>query len=126
MARFATSLRSAKLRPAGGWGRAVWVLLDPLVFESDILRATITVPIGFETDYASVPRLPGAYWLTGDGAHESAVVHDWMLTCGHSWRTAADVFREAMKAEGVPTWRAWLMYWGVRVAEPSNNEGAMP
>lgn len=123
---FASRLHAVKLLEASDWGRARWTLCEPLIFVSAIL-GRIEVPIGFESDYASVPRLPGTYWLTGDTAHQSAVVHDYLCTDGRtSWVTAAKVFQEAMKCEGVPAWRAWLMYWAVRLAKPRFRKGVKP
>jgi hypothetical protein len=96
----------------------MWVLVDDLIFRSSIV-GEVVVPRGFETDFASVPRIPLAYWLTGDTAHLSAVVHDYLcriwLPAGRiDWYTAADVFLEAMRDEGVRAWRRRLMYWAVK------------
>jgi len=68
-----------------------------------------------------VPRVPLAYWLTGDTAHASAVVHDYLCKQAKTtedWQRAADVFEEAMKAEQVPGWRRGLMANAVRGADP--------
>lgn len=120
MALFVTDLSAIKVREAKDAGRALWRLYAPLVYASDIL-GSLTVPAGFETDYASVPRIPFAYWLTGDTAHASAVVHDylcreWYENARITWGLAATVFGEAMKAEGVPAWRRWMMVQAVRLA----------
>jgi hypothetical protein len=56
--------------------QAIWELHEPLEYINGII--TITVPAGFQTDYASVPRVPIAYMLYGDTAHEAAVVHDYL------------------------------------------------
>ena len=60
------------------WGRPIWILLSPLSFEREG-REPIIVPAGFKTDFASVLRLPFMFWLFGDTAHASAVVHDWLV-----------------------------------------------
>lgn len=110
-----------------------WQLTAPLVFESAHLDRIVTVPEGFETDFASVPRLPLAYWLFGNVADEAAVVHDFAYSCGLVSRKEADaLFSEAMGsldaqsieaksgiAKAVP--RAWFsvrrgaMWLGVRL-----------
>src|SRR5258708_6192683 len=54
-----------------------WKLKEDLYYTSDIL-GVIYVPAGFVTDFASVPRLPFAYLLAGDTAHQAAVVHDYL------------------------------------------------
>lgn len=119
---FLTQLIATKAREAGSRGRAVWQLQTELAFHSEIY-GLVVVPAGFETDFASVPRAPLAFWLTGDTAHASAAVHDYLCRVDYpqariSWRTAADVFREAMKHEGVPAWRRALMHWAVVQANP--------
>lgn len=93
-----------------------WILTAPLVYVSDVAGITITVPAGFQTDLASVPRLPLVFLLAGDCAREAAVVHDFLYTSHLVDRATADaVLREASAATGVPWWRRTLMYWGVRI-----------
>jgi Protein of unknown function (DUF1353) len=80
-------------------------------------RTCITVPAGFETDFASIPRL---FWSSiGHPAGEyaqAAVLHDWLYRSQLVPRARADaLFSEAMKVLGVPGWRRWLMWAAVRV-----------
>ena len=78
-----------------------WQLEADLVYYSKLLDATITVPKGFVTDTASVPRLPFAYWLFGGRGNAPAVVHDWSYRNELVPRLTADkVFNEALKASG--------------------------
>ena len=108
---FLTPLQVAKL-PDGQWR-----LLAPLRYRSAVLGAQIEVPAGFVTDLASVPRLPLAYLLAGDTAHEAAVVHDYLYQVRISTRLQADaVLDEAMAVTGEPAWRRWLMWSAVRLA----------
>lgn len=89
-------------------------LKEPLLYFSKIL-GEITVPEGFVTDFASVPRLPLAYLAAGDTAHRPAVVHDYLYSCADVERSTADaVFLEAMEAVGVPWWRRRIMWAAVR------------
>lgn len=91
-----------------------WKLVKEFVYDSEVAHARISVPPGFVTDFASVPRVPVAFWLTGDTAHAAAVIHDWLYTTGLLPKATADsVFYEAMRASGIPFWRAKVMYWGV-------------
>lgn len=91
-----------------------WELTAPFVYDDKWIR--VEVPTGFLTDFASVPRLPVAYLLTGNTAHRAAVIHDYLYATGLTPRAEADkVFRRAMKAAGVPGWRRWMMYWAVRL-----------
>jgi hypothetical protein len=92
-----------------------WILRETLTYLSEVARRTIDVPAGFQTDLASVPRLPLVYLLCGDCAREAAVVHDYLYTTHLVDRATADaVLREASAVTGVPWWRRTLMYWGVR------------
>jgi hypothetical protein len=109
MSRFITPLRAEK---SGEY----WTILQPLVYESDVAQQVFAVPEGFVTDFASVPRLPLAFLLTGDSAHEAAVIHDFLYSTNKVPRSLADrVFEEAAQVSGEPGWKAWLMWAGVRL-----------
>jgi hypothetical protein len=117
MSHFVTDLDVRKYtHDASADGRGTWALLAPLVYSSDILRRMVTVPAGFITDFASVPRLPVAFLLAGNCGHAAAVLHDWAYTSHFITRSRADaMFREALIAGGEPAWRAWFMWAGVRI-----------
>lgn len=77
----------------------------------------VTVPRGFETDGASIPRV---FWNVlapyGEYFH-AAVIHDFLYSGYNSEfnRLEADtIFNEAMKACGVPWPRRMLIYRAVR------------
>lgn len=109
MSRFLTPLRAEK-------SSKTWCILQPLIYESDVAQKVFIVPEGFVTDFASVPRIPLAFLLTGDSAHEAAVVHDFAYSRQNISRSLADaVFREAMQVTGEPGWKSWLMWVGVRM-----------
>lgn len=91
-----------------------WRLSQSFGYDSAVVGARILVPEGFETDFASVPRMPLAYWLFGNTAHKSAVIHDWLYQTQIFSREASDlVFLEAMAVEGIPNWRREPMYAAV-------------
>lgn len=117
MSQFLTPLTVELISDATNSGRGTWRLTAPLTYQSDVARQVFIVPTGFETDFASVPRTPVAFLLTADSAHAASAVHDFLYTVPHPVsRDVADaVLREASIASGVPTWRAWLMWAGVRV-----------
>ena len=93
-----------------------WIVLHPFAYQSPVLEGIVVVPSGFETDFASVPRLPVVYVLSGNTAHKAAVIHDYLYSSGICTRAAADkVFFEAMGLSKVPFWRKALMYCGVRL-----------
>ena len=94
----------------------VFELVEPLVYESDLLACTIIVPIGFQSDGASVPRVPIVYMLFGDRAHHEAVIHDWCyrIDTGISFDNANKVFLEAMKVRKKSWFIRWPMFLGVK------------
>lgn len=109
-------LSALDLRDADNTDDGKWILMADLVYQSDVAGQTFTVPAGFQTDLASVPRLPLVFLLAGDSARKASVVHDWLYTTHPVPREVADaVLKEASLATGVPVWRAWLMWAGVRV-----------
>ena len=109
----------------------VWIVDEPLKYYSELLGQLIVIPPWFEskepdpadessffeTDFASVPRIPFAYEAWGDRAHREAVLHDYLYRIDSkpivTYSQANNVFLEAMKATGKP-WRIYYpMYWGV-------------
>lgn len=97
--------------------RGLWRLNKPLRYQSDLLGRVVTVPKGFITDMESCPRLPGVFLAFGEVSKMAAVVHDYLYTAPTSTtREQADaVLREACIVEGVPAWRAYGIWLGVRL-----------
>jgi hypothetical protein len=113
MSKFLTDLKMENATPRDD---GLWRLTAPLVYQSDVAKMTFTVPAGFITDLASVPRIPIAYLLAGGTSNEASVVHDFIYSTHPVARATADaVLKEASLLTGVPKWRAWLMWAGVRV-----------
>lgn len=112
-----------------------WRLLAPLIW-TGTQGDTFTVPVGFTTDFATVPRF--LHWLILPyGAYtRAAVLHDWLLTELAAWHRAhqaghipADlasppansrdtdgIFRRVMQDLGVPWAKRWVMWAAVRAA----------
>jgi len=94
----------------------IWVLDSPLVYYSDIV-GEITVPAGFETDFASVPRVPIAFTLYGNRAHREGVIHDYLFRKDSKplvgFSRANRVFLEAMECRGKPWYVRYPMYSAV-------------
>ncbi len=121
MSQFLTSLEVTLLEDASNDYRGTWRLDSPLLYQSDTVAQIITVPVGFITDFESCPRLPIVFWLAGEIVHEAAVVHDFLYKTKLLPRGLADaVLREASAVTGVPAWRGWLMWAGVRVGGASH------
>lgn len=98
-------------------GDKIWVLDEPLIFYSRLLKMTICVPADFETDLSSVPRVPFAFWFWGGRAHREGVLHDALYRIDSpvivSYSIANKVFLEAMESRGKPLMVRWPMYLGV-------------
>ena len=115
MAYFLSKLEVTMIDNDAAQGRGEWSLDEDFSYYSDVARMKITAPKGFQTDFASVPRLPIVFWLAGDTSTEAAVIHDWLYTSKITTRRVADaVLREAGKVSGVPAWRRWMIWAGVR------------
>jgi hypothetical protein len=73
-----------------------------------------TVPEGFITDLASIPRIFRPL-ITGHGKDRwAAVVHDYLYSIKYSRKDADDVFYEALIASGNGRMKSWAMYRAVR------------
>lgn len=96
-------------------------------FSYDSSLETITVPAGFVTDFASVPKL---LWnlLPPTGQYgKAALVHDYLYrTHGYSSKIVADaIFFEAMKALGVGRCTRNIMYLAVHLFGGSSYKGGL-
>jgi len=104
-----------------------YTLLGSYVLSADFTVTldgrTWTVPRGYRTDLASVPRI---FWwaIPPTGAYEiAACLHDWMCSDGIrggqvTSREADAIFRRLMHLAGVGLVTRWLMWAAVRVAAP--------
>lgn len=99
-------------------GRRLYCLTRSFEYHVGALNSgiVISVPAGFVTDLASVPRL---FWSVfppdGDYA-KAAVIHDYLYASGQYSRLWADeIFNEAMGVLGVNPVTRWLIYKAVRL-----------
>jgi hypothetical protein len=93
-----------------------WVLTDDFVVTID--DKTVSVPKGFITDFASVPRLPFAYMMFGGIGNRPAVLHDYLYSIGGDSKAkefADNVLYYGIMADGDSKWKAKAMYTGVRL-----------
>ena len=86
----------------------------------------ITVPAGFKTDFASIPRLARLLIPKLGRYNKAAVVHDacyqrkytahmGLIYYTFDRRTSDLIFLDAMADLGVAKWKRLLMYYGVRL-----------
>lgn len=101
----------------------LWELAEPLTYIIDPERS-ITVPAGFVTDGASVPRALWAVYPAWGRYSRAAVMHDHLCALVHDGRphpyapTRADadaMFRKAMGDDGVSSLTRTVLYAAVRV-----------
>jgi hypothetical protein len=121
-------MRSYKIQFTSGWPitrmtgvyneghRPYWKLDTAYEVVAD--QARVVVPVGFETDYASIPR---PFWIKFPPADPlygpPAILHDFL--CSNAilpWDVNADIFLSAMKYMQVPPIKRAVMYAAVRCA----------
>ena len=91
-------------------------LVEPIVYQGRTQQ--FTVPVGFRTDLASVPR--ALVWLLPRYGRytRAAILHDFLwqkgADVGVSRPDADGIFRRAMRELGVPFLRRWMMWAAVR------------
>jgi hypothetical protein len=94
-------------------------LLAEFVYHEGALSSDIniiTVPAGFVTDLASIPRI---FWniMPPDGEYAKAsIIHDYMYSKHLFHRKHCDeILYEAMGVLGVQTWKKYIIYSAVRM-----------
>jgi hypothetical protein len=91
-----------------------WRLTADLVYQGKY--DSFTIPKGFETDFASVPRL--FRWLvpTSGEYTKAAVVHDFLWRTNPADKRVADnIFRRMLRELEVPVLRRYVMWGTVRI-----------
>ncbi len=93
----------------------LWELVTPFQYVRDN-GETIEVPVGFMTDYASIPLIFYS-WIgppTGEFAPAS-IIHDFLCFKAKGNYAKADyVFKECMTVLEVPCWKRTIMWLAVR------------
>lgn len=110
-----------------------WMVLKEIRYLSALTQKAYTVEAGFIFNFASVPRLPVAYWLTGNTGTLASLVHDYLYANPHiEPKEVADaIFAEIMDAKffdggpydersGEPPWRKALMFTAVSAFGPKH------
>jgi len=95
-----------------------WKLIEPFEYHVGSLGSNerISVPPGFKTDFASVPRLLWTIIPPWGNYGKAAVIHDYCYSMAQYSRLRSDeIFLEAMEVLKVPHWKRKLMYHAVRL-----------
>jgi Protein of unknown function (DUF1353) len=104
-----------------------WKLLERFDFASQALERIVRVPSGFETDFASIPRILWAILPPTGSYGKAAVLHDYLYrTHGACTRGQADrALLELMVALGVSWWTCLIIYLGVRIGGHFSYKGGL-
>jgi hypothetical protein len=122
MARITAAFRVEEATGKIREGRQCVRLLEPLVYHvgSDDSSEVITVPAGFETDWASVPWFADGL-IPAFGPHaRPAILHDYLyatrgLNGWYSRKRCDEIFLEALEVVGVPWLKRSAMFRAVRL-----------
>jgi hypothetical protein len=112
MSQFTTNFKGELI------GNNRWRNIEPFEYHVNTYPSdeVITVPIGFETDFASIPRIFWSILSPIDKHGKAAVIHDFCYYHGLYTRKVCDmIFREGMRVLNVKPWKATTMYYVLRV-----------
>ena len=94
----------------------VWSLLAVFGYLSDTY-GLIQAPIGFTTDFMTIPRIAGLYDELGNRGRMAGVIHDWMYQSKLFPRETCDqILREMLLIDGFTDIQAQECYIAVRAA----------
>jgi len=95
-----------------------WTLEEDFEYYTDLLgnRIYITVPSGFITDFASIPKIFHSFIEDKDKYNKAAVVHDWLYNSRiYDRKTADKIFLEAMTVLNIHPIKRHIFYFAVRL-----------
>jgi len=110
-------------------GKTIFDLHEPLEWTNGVKK--VTVPVLFQCDLASVPRLPLAYLMVGGMGEVGGLCHDYLYREGATLidglvtreptrKEADDIFLTILGEEGVSWWKRKAMYYAVRIGAGKN------
>jgi len=98
-----------------------WELLTPFAYSSVTMGVLVTAPVGFVTDFCSVPRLPLVYYLLGNTARRAGVIHDYIYQTKLVPREFGDkLLLEMVRICGLSEFEAQQFYLAVRAVGRSH------
>jgi hypothetical protein len=79
-------------------------------------KQVILVPVNFQTDLASIPRIFWALFPPFGKYIRASIIHDYLISISvsNSNRVAHDIFYQLMIHDGVNPFIAWIFYQVVR------------
>jgi hypothetical protein len=95
-----------------------WILEEEVIYSQGPGSPAIVVPVGFMTDFASIPR-PFRNWQQGSVGPQriGAYLHDWLYSSQSSLsrKHSDQIFRDAMDLAGARWFPRNAMYYALRV-----------
>lgn len=82
----------------------------------------VTVPQGYATDFASIPRIARPFICQMGKCARAALLHDWLLHLDQNHSRSSRVFLEALKASNVSAFTRYIMFavvwvWTLKVSK---------
>lgn len=99
-------------------GRRTWK-----VFHEEFAWMGVVVPIGYETDLASVPRALLSLFPSDGKYLEACIIHDYIythLTHIYTKKQADEMLRLGAIALGLDPWKARFLWAGTRIGGKGN------
>jgi len=100
-------------------GKNIWINLEQFVYHvgSYPSKEIIIVPIGYITDFATVPRIFWTVISPVDRHAKAAVIHDFLYDypeC-YSRKEIDEIFLEALNVLDIKSWKKNCLFYGVRL-----------
>lgn len=95
-------------------GSSFYELTLPLSYQHN--DTVYTAPVGFKTDFASIPKAVRGFIDEDESdIRDAAVIHDWLYSTGELPRSVADIIlRDAMRELGAGFVKASVVFLAVR------------
>ncbi|HAK0655771.1 DUF1353 domain-containing protein [Salmonella enterica] len=94
----------------------LWRVYEPFEFYlSDDISDIISVPAGFITDFATIPRIFWTFMPPDGKDSKTAIIHNWIYDNALRTKKEADlILLDRMTVLGVPKWKRIVMHLAVR------------
>ena len=115
---FLSELKYEDAKGTNIWGRPQYSLTEKLVYSylhSFTGDFTITVPVGFKTDFATIPSWIPFVRPENGKWRKASVVHDYLCKEDIPKKYADKVFYYAMLDDQASVFTAYLLWVGVRI-----------
>lgn len=87
-----------------------------LNYYSDLYKTKLTVPVGLETDFGTIPKILQLVFPKDGIAVFAYILHDYLYKTGLYTRKECDqILAEAMGTLGVKNWKIKSIKFGVRI-----------